>query len=175
MWLLQPFLDSLKPGGYVLDLGAGTGLQAKDAAKRGLRITAVDILDKPESVTEPEIQWIKTSLETYLEQLSSDQLFNGILMQNIIHFFPKSYVLGTMLTVLKAHLKQDGLLAIETMTAPPEPPLKKFQSFYTPQELANTLECRVLLSEQNDSQRVEDDGSVRTFHHTRVLVQRDYR
>ncbi len=78
----------------------------------------------------------------------------------------------TLLPVIFAHLKPGACLAIETMSVPPEPALKKFPTYYSPEELTAILSGEVLLAEKNDSQRLEDDRSLRTFHHTRVMVRR---
>lgn len=172
MRLFGPFLESVKPGGQILDLGAGYGVQAEKAANRGLRVVAIDKEDRPLRVTAEAIKWLTSSVEAYIESLTPDQSFDGALLQNIVHFFRKEYVLKTLLPVIFAHLKPGACLAIETMSASPEPVLKKFQSYYSPEELTNTVRGEVLLAEQNDTQRLEDDGSIRTFHHTRVMVRR---
>lgn len=169
--LLGPFLKSVKPNGKILDLGAGSGLQAKEAVRHELRVVAVDVLDRPLGVEAKEIEWITCSLEAYIDSLTPDQLFEGALLQSIIHFFSKEYVLETLLPAVMAHAKPGACIAIETMSVPPNPPLKKFQSFYAPEELTGLMQGEVLLSEQQDTQRLEEDGSFRTFHYTRVIVR----
>lgn len=167
--LLHPFLESLKTGDRILDLGAGTGLQAKAAARRGMLVTAVDILDAPENL-DSAVEWLKQPLERFIEGLQPEQKFDGIYLQNIIHFFPKEYVLSILLPALKRHIAPGGTIAIETMAAPPEPILKKFQSFYAPDEILAALDGEMVLAEQEDTRRIENEGGARIFHHTRIVV-----
>ncbi len=168
--LLKPFFESLKVGSRILDLGAGTGLQAQEAVHRGMYVTAVDLTERPKNVDD-RVQWIQQPLEQFVASLHPEHMFDAMLLQNIIHFFPKEYITHVLLPSLQRYLLSGGIIAIETMSAPPTPMLKKFQSFYSPDELAALLDGGVLLSEQEDTQRKEDDGSIRIFHHTRILVR----
>lgn len=172
MELLRPFLATLKEGDRMLDLGAGSGLQVAKAMNQGVDVVAVDIADRPKDLEATGIEWLNKPLEEYIAALTPDQQFDGVLLQNIIHFFPKEYVLKVLLPTVLAHTKVGACIAIETMSKFPDPPLNKFQTTYSPQELIDALGGDTLLSEQVDTQRAEDAGFLRTFHHTRVIIRK---
>lgn len=80
------FSENLPSKSQILDLGAGQGQYADYLTQFGHQVTAVD-KNFNSTNRNPKITWIEDTIEHWLTLNKSK--FDGILLKNILQFFPK--------------------------------------------------------------------------------------
>jgi cyclopropane fatty-acyl-phospholipid synthase-like methyltransferase len=139
---LNIFLDHIKPGSKVLDLGSGDGEFAQMFLERGAIVTAVDT--EPPKFQDDKLVVKEMKIEDFCASAENEK-YDLIFLRNVIQFLDKSWVLETLFPWLGEHLAQDGLIAIKTFFQEPEPPLShRTKSLYERREL---LSCFMAWSE----------------------------
>ncbi|MSS70414.1 MAG: methyltransferase domain-containing protein [Candidatus Latescibacteria bacterium] len=95
------------PGARVLDVGAGTGVLAFLAARRGARVVATD--RNPEAVLNARLNARRLGLEDRVEVRGPDDLFDGVQGERFDHvLFNAPWLRGTPRTAYETALYDDG-------------------------------------------------------------------
>lgn len=155
------FIDLLRPGQTVLDVGCGTGVKAGYLAKRGLRVTGVDLSEGMVAIARrehPEIPFFVEDLK-YLERIEGS--FDGVFAQAVLLHVPKQDV-PEALGQLVGKLKPGGYLYLAVKERRPGGPeeetvteedygyrYERFFSYFTSEELEGLVQeagCEVVLN-----------------------------
>lgn len=166
-------LANSSSGAMVLDLGAGRGWFAAQLAARGFAVTAVDRDHVPADLS-PAVTWIQRDISEWVGEGLPSGAYDAALLRHIIQFFDRGYVLGTLLPAVARSIKPGGVIAIETFTAPPEPPFKKnHASHWTLDELRSALPgWEELHAETVDERGPDMSGNERLFHKTTLVAMK---
>ena len=128
------FLNHIKPGHKVLDLGAGSGDFSQMFADKGAIVTAVDSkipVDLGESII-PK----KMKIEEFIAH-ENDERYDLIFLRNILQFLDKQWVFDVLLPWFQGHLNTGGIIGIETFYQEPEPAFDHpMRSLYSAPELS---------------------------------------
>jgi 2-polyprenyl-3-methyl-5-hydroxy-6-metoxy-1,4-benzoquinol methylase len=73
---LKAFIEAVKPGGTVLDLGCGPGIAAQHMARAGLVVTAIDPV--PEMVALAAQKHGVTAKQASFDDLTGTDLYDGV-------------------------------------------------------------------------------------------------
>jgi 2-polyprenyl-3-methyl-5-hydroxy-6-metoxy-1,4-benzoquinol methylase len=113
------FLDCVKPGSKVLDLGAGEGIYTQMFLDQGASVTAVDT--RPPAFDDAKLIVKKMTVEDFC-RVEETGRYNLVFARNVIQFLDKNWVFENLFPWLEDHLEPDGVIAIETFYQDPEPP-----------------------------------------------------
>lgn len=165
-------LAKITPGMTVLDIGAGNGRFAQMFADRGAQVVAVD----PEAPTgtPPGITFVKQKIEDFIARPGDDK-YDFIFLRNIIQFLEKSWTLTALFPWLEEHTTANGLIAIETFYANPEPPFPRpLRSAYELKELtAHFSRWLEIYSAQYEHLGPDMSGHERRFFTTDLIIQKN--
>ncbi len=167
----RTFLGSLAPGHRVLDLGAGEGDFARMFCERGAKVTAVDHTI-PQS-KDGAIECVRIRVEEFIEGKDRGS-YDAVFMRNILQFLQKHWVFATLFPWLGGHLKQGGIIGIETFSRDPEPPFNHpMRSLYTAKELLeHFLLWQDLCVQEYEHDGPDMRGTLRHFFITDLIVRK---
>lgn len=170
--LLVKLLASLAEGAKTLDLGAGRGRFSTQFAAQGFTVTAVDREPAPADLPSG-VNWIQRDIQDWIGEGIPSQAYDAALLRNIVQFFDRAYVLESLLPAVAGSLKPGGVVAIETFTAPPEPPfMKDHASHWSLDELRSVFPgWDEIHAETVDKRGPDLSGNDRLFHKA-ILVAR---
>ncbi len=129
-------LDSLKPDDKLLIAGVGHGVEAVEAARRGVNVTAVDISKTMLKYMQKKID--KSNLNKPIEMINNDilevkypQQFDMVIANYFLNVFPREKMLK-ILTHLTSFVKPGGYMVIGDFMLPKEGGTfyKSFQNIY---------------------------------------------
>ena len=170
------FLDYIKPGYKVLDLGAGEGKFAQMFLDRGATVTAVDT--KPAAFQNPALIVKKMKIEDFCASEEGEQ-YDLVFARNVIQFLDKSWVYDTLFPWIDEHLVKGGIFAVETFYQDPEPAFaRQMLSLYTVMELSSflvtetKLYAKELYVKQYDYVGLDMSGQMRKFFVSSLIVQK---
>lgn len=170
--VLDQFFNLIKPGFYVLDLGAGSGKQAAKLVELGANVLAVDRREPPEHNS--GIEWVISPIGEWIVHIPESTRFDAIIARNVIQFFEKGFVVKKLLPVLSEHLKNGGVFAIETFYEGPTPPFEQsFLSYWTKDELKENFPgWEIVVSEMKKEKGHDLTGNTREFSRTGLIVRK---
>jgi 2-polyprenyl-3-methyl-5-hydroxy-6-metoxy-1,4-benzoquinol methylase len=170
------FLDCIKPGNKVLDIGAGDGKFAQMFLDRGAIVTAADT--KPPTFQDPALIVKKMKIEDFCANEDGEQ-YDLVFARNVIQFLDKSWVCETLFPWLDKHLAKDGIVAIETFYQDPEPAFtRRMPSLWTLAELTSFLMtetglyAKEIYAKQFDHIGFDMNGLMRKFFVTSLITQK---
>jgi cyclopropane fatty-acyl-phospholipid synthase-like methyltransferase len=170
------FLDYIKPGQKVLDLGAGEGKFAQMFLDRGAIVTAVD--KQPPAFQDPALIVKKIKIEDFCA-VESDECYDFIFARNVIQFLDRSWIYEVLFPWIDQHLSDGGIVAIETFYQNPEPPFsRQMNSLWTLTELNSLLMTEVgpyakeIYAKQFDHLGFDMSGQTRKFFITSLIAQK---
>ena len=132
--IISKFLECLPGKGLLVDLGAGDGRHSLVLAEKGYDVIAVERNEPP--LRHEHIVWRVMRIEDWLTSLPADFSVEGFLLKNVLQFLEREFVLNELLPGLVLHTAPGGVVAIETFTAPSDPPMKNQISCFFTKELA---------------------------------------
>jgi 2-polyprenyl-3-methyl-5-hydroxy-6-metoxy-1,4-benzoquinol methylase len=165
------FLDCIKPGHHVLDLGAGQGNFTQMFVERGARVTAVDI--RLPKLQDTSIISEKTSIEEFCASEQSGQ-YDRIFARNVLQFLDKPWVFKTLFPWMEEHITVQGIIGIETFYQDPEPPFEHvMRSLYPLKELtAHFMSWTELYVRDYCHSGLDMSGQIRKFFLSSLIVKR---
>lgn len=168
---LSMILQYIHPGTTVLDLGSGEGDFARRFAERGAIITAVDANYCPPN--EESIMFQKAGVEDFIAKNGTQQ-YDIMFMRNILQFLDKSWVFEILFPWLDEHVKNNGIVGIETFYQDPKPPFDhSMRSLYTIKELTQHLvSWQELYVKEYDQDNLDLRGMLRHFYVSDLIVKK---
>ncbi len=165
------FLDYLKPGHHVLDLGAGEGKFAQMFVERGASVTAVDI--KLPALPDTSITTKRMRIEEFVGTSGVDH-YNLIFTRNILQFLDKSWVFETLWPWMDEHVTEQGIIGIETFYQDPKPPFgHPVRSLYTLKELtAYFMTWTELYAREYSHLGLDMNGQTRKFFVSGLITKK---
>jgi SAM-dependent methyltransferase len=181
------FDELIDPRGLtVLDLAAGNGKNALEAARRGARrVVAVDIdslaalallrrlaaLESAAAVTEGTVAVVKDDAMSFLE--ATHETFDIVICYGLLHVFRDSRQLSRALTLLQRPVRAGGYLVIQSLTnrhpPPPPPPCDPLNEPYLSDiAVSHDLIEHLTVSQQWRQCYFDDSDITRIHQHTRV-------
>jgi SAM-dependent methyltransferase len=166
---VHAYLADLLPvaGAAVLDVGAGSGRDARALAARGFWVTAVE----PSGVfrqlarKDPRVAWIDDRLPALSNLLAQNQRFAFILCSAVLMLVPR-YGLAPSLVAMSQLLEAGGILAINLRDPVPDEPAELVYAHSNEDILAASREAGLDLIRQN----VASDALGRESHRWRAFV-----
>jgi len=167
MQFFKRVLKDIKPGGKVLDLGAGEGKQAMQFSKLGFDVTAVD--KKATKTIQYGIKWHQSNVEDFLSTVSDK--YDLIFAKNLLQFLDKGYVRTDFVETIEKIMGDQGIVAIQTFYKSPEPDFdKSCSSYYSSHNLQDIfLDFDVLYINQWDGVRSDLRGIKRHFYVSEII------
>lgn len=144
--LLKQYLDQVKPGGKIIDIGFGTGRQVINLVKKGFAITALDKDKKTVNELREKISKFGKKMDIKIENGDikdydmSKNFYNAVLAFNSLIFLKKSEFLKVVQKI-KDSLSKSGLIFISLFTTD-DPSYKSFQENAEPVEKNTFLSKR---------------------------------
>jgi 2-polyprenyl-3-methyl-5-hydroxy-6-metoxy-1,4-benzoquinol methylase len=168
---INTFLNCIKPGDNVLDLGAGEGNFAQMFLDRGAIVTAVD--KQPPAFQDANLTVKKIRIEDFCASADDGQ-YNLVFARNVIQFLDKSWVYETLFPWIDKHLAKDGIVAIETFYQNPEPAFDRpMHSLYMLNELTSYfMTWKDLHAEEYGHLGFDMSGQTRKFFISSLIVQK---
>ncbi len=163
-------IKSIVPGMTVLDVGAGDFELAKKLALAGARVTAVDV--RQPSTLPDGITFFQTDIVDY----KTNDLYDVILLMNVLQFLKKDQVMDDVLPRLLSMLKTEGSMYIETFSKNPEPPFPNLpiSSTYTEEDFqaaAGKYGFTVSYA-ASGSETLTQQAEERTYHYVDCILKR---
>lgn len=163
------FSSLLKPGQAVLDLGAGTGRQALAMAEHGCNVWAVD--NNLGKTKHELLVWQVMPIQEWLQKPAAEK-FHAVLMNNIIQFFPKDWIVGTLVPEILKRTTTEPLIGIRTFFKPPEPKFEGVFSYWSLEELFALFPGWQVIYQNQVSEDLPDmKGGERLFHMASAILQ----
>ncbi len=165
------FLDYIKPGQHVLDLGAGEWKFAQMFVERGARVTAVDT--RPSLLRNAMITRVTMNIEDFCSATHPDK-YDLVFARNVLQFLDKYWVFETLLPWIEEHLAGQGIIGIETFYQDPEPPFDhSMRSLYALKELTtHFLLWAELYAKEYDHRGFDMSGQTRKFFVSDLIVKK---
>lgn len=165
------FIDCIKPGCRVLDLGAGEGKFTQMFLERGAIVTAVDT--QPPAFQDAKLTVKKMKIEDFCASKGNEH-YDLAFARNVIQFLDKSWVYETLFPWIDKHLVKGGIVAIETFYQDPEPPFDhSMTSLYTLKELTSYfVTWKEIYAEEYSHLDFDMSGQTRKFFISSLIVQR---
>jgi len=148
---LHAFLDLLKPGSRILDVGCGPGLTAKAFVGHGFTITGIDFADRMIEIAQREVPAGTFLVMDVADIEKLPGQFDGVFMQNVLLHIQKKEAQNILLKVA-AKVKEGGyfyLSVAEKKANGPEEEIKvnndygyeykRFFSYFTQEEVKNYM------------------------------------
>ncbi|MDN3505289.1 MAG: class I SAM-dependent methyltransferase [Rhabdochlamydiaceae bacterium] len=154
--LMKPFMDHIRKGDQVLDLGCGPGLHVKELSKKGIEVCGIDY--SPAMIKIAQHQAPKAKFYVMdIQSLSLQTKFNAVWASRSLHHIPREKLNGVLLNINKI-LTDGGVLYISMKKGTGEGVIadhyyegvKKFYSYIAEDELVKELDLAgfdVILSE----------------------------
>lgn len=135
---LNHFASHIRPGGRVLDLGCGPGLQAETLAATGLFVDAVDAT--PAFVEAATARGVNARIAVF-EDLPGTDIYDGIWASFSLLHAPRNTIAGHV-SRLAAALTPGGafFLGMKTGAGEARDDLGRFYSYFSVEELHKMLE-----------------------------------
>ena len=135
---LRAFIDAVKPGGAVLDLGCGPGIAAEQMALAGLTVTATDPV--PEMVELAAQKTGVTARVASFDDLTGTGLYDGIWANFSLLHAPRSEMPRHLSNIAKA-LRPNGVfhIAVKTGTGSGRDALGRLYTYFTQDELTGLI------------------------------------
>ncbi len=167
--------QNIEPGSKVLDLGAGDGRWSKKFAAVGAKVVAVDRRTSPESI--PEIAWQVSEVQKYMNQVGDSDNFDLVFLRHLLQFLPKRDAVESFLPQVSRHVRNGGLVAIQTFFAQPKPSFPNpVPSLYSLNELLPVFGTWEKLWQLQSVQTGQDlAGTPRVFSVTELIVRKPKR
>jgi cyclopropane fatty-acyl-phospholipid synthase-like methyltransferase len=110
--LLAKFIDHVKVGSTILDVGCSVGLDMATLITKGFKVVGVDISDEMAKFARERNKGSEIIVGNFLDIQFNEQ-FDGMVMHGFVHLFPKQTAVRTL---EKAYdlLKKDGVIDITT-------------------------------------------------------------
>ena len=142
------FSPYIKPGGSVLDVGCGVGIAMSVLAKKGFKVTGIEISPKMAEFTRRRNPGAKVMVGDFSE-MKFDDKFDAIPAFAFIHLFPKAKVTA-IFSKIKSILNPDGVALLSSTESLESKEgiyvkedfgkeYKRFRKFWTEQELRESL------------------------------------
>lgn len=160
----------LESGMRVLDLGAGDGRWSEKFAGVGANVIAVD--RQPSEKLFPEIDWIVSDAQDYVDRLQPQDTFDLIFLRNIIQFLNSTKVLESLLPKLAGQLSSHGMIAIQTFYHDPIPPFPRpLASLYHVGNIQGAVKSlQTVWSQEEKTSGLDLAGQPRTFFMTEYIA-----
>lgn len=136
--LLETFIDSLPPGGHVLDLGCGPGMFAARMAERGLQVDALDA-----SVGMAEVARARYGLDVRIgtfDDVTGEAVYDGIWAHYSLLHAPRD-AMPRHLAAMRRALRPKGRLVLVLKIGEGEhrDRMDRFYTYYSETELEQLL------------------------------------
>ncbi|RJQ31430.1 class I SAM-dependent methyltransferase [Candidatus Parcubacteria bacterium] len=144
---LKLFIKSLSRKSYVLDLGCGSGIDAKKMSKAGFRVIGIDISTSMIKISKRLVPKVKFKIMDIYNLKFKDKTFDGIFAKASLLHVPKKrqlYVLKNLNRVLKPSgkimiLVKEGRGERSVVGKEYGKPIKRFFSFFSEKETRRNL------------------------------------
>ncbi|MEK7584489.1 MAG: methyltransferase domain-containing protein [Patescibacteria group bacterium] len=165
------FLEQIRRGDTVLDLGTGSGEFSQMFADRGARVTAVDVR-MPDDLDDAIVPK-KMSVQDFIAE-TKDEQYDEIFLRNIIQFLDKQWVLDSLVPWLQDHVRAGGVVGIQTFYEEPRPPFDHpRKSLYSLEELAVAFPTwPELYREEREREGPDMEGNIRRFFIASLIVKK---
>jgi SAM-dependent methyltransferase len=157
---LQAFIDAVKPGGTVLDLGCGPGIAAQKMARAGLMVTAIDPV--PEMIELASQHEGVTAKVASFDDLMGANLYDGIWANFSLLHAQRSDIPRHLSNIAKA-LRPNGVfhIGVKTGTGSSRDSLGRLYTYFTPDELTGLLaDAGLIVKEQSKGSDKGLDGTI---------------
>lgn len=165
------FARQIQPGTRGIDLGAGDGeLPARLAESYDM--VAVD--KRAPDYHHDRLIWRQMSVEDWAIEPDGEP-FDFILSRNLVQFLDKPFVFETLLPAIKRRVKPDGVIAIKTFSANPEPALGiAFPTFFRVEEIAAHFDGWTVVLSINEPRRSRalDGPEIRLWQTVQFIARR---
>ncbi len=147
-----------------LDLGAGDCKYSMYLSKRGAKMDAVDLKDRPQSIDGyKDINYTKSDVRSFD---LSDKQYDIILLRSVLHYLTPNDA-EELLKKIKGHINKDGFVYIFTMT----PPLESDRFLYAPETITKILSPFTLT--KKEELRTPEEGQSDRIHYSWRLLYRN--
>jgi len=135
---LKAFIEAVKPGGTVLDLGCGPGIAAEHMARAGLKVTAIDPV--PEMVALAAQKHGVTAKQASFDDLTGTDLYDGVWANFSLLHAPRRDM-PRHLKNIAAALRPNGVfhIGVKTGTGENRDTLGRLYTYFTHDELTGLL------------------------------------
>jgi hypothetical protein len=172
---LRCFIANLHTGKTVFDVGAGKGEHAQILANHGYRVTCLDVLEGPHSVSS-NMTWIRGDFRDkdapWLDWINADAIF----CRNVLHFYRSEWVRHSFVSLVSRSAPNCTLIAMQAFRDNPSPNFGdcSFSSYWSPSDLASLFpDFKIRFSDEPIELCEDVDGVSRAFLLSRVVVTRD--
>lgn len=135
---LLNFIEQLKPGGYILDLGCGPAIASSTMRDNGLQVDAIDA--SAEMVRLANEKFNIGARQAYFSDITGSDIYDGIWANfSLLHASASEFT--STLTKLYAALRSEGVLhlGMKIGSGSSRDKLGRYYSYYTEKQLRDHL------------------------------------
>lgn len=144
---MEKFFEHLKPGSYILDLGCGSGKDAKIFIDRGYHVIGIDLSKELLKIAKKTVPDAEFKLMDIVNLDFQPNTFDGIWAISSVVHIPKDYVSKTLQSCYNI-LKDEGIMYVSVKKGVGEEMipddryggLQKYWSFFQEEEIKGLLE-----------------------------------
>lgn len=168
---IDEFARQCKKGGLVLDVGCGSGRDARYLSDKGFRIVGVDFSEKLIEIAKGKVPNVQFTVMDFEEMQFLEKHFAGIWANASLFHISKERLLP-VLKKLRSYLIDKGLLFVNfrigegermTQESRGEVALDRFYAFYKPRELEVMLRKAGFHDLKQEMDRIETGSWVSFF------------